>query len=592
MIALPLRADIEAEQTSREFALFVRAAWPVIEPGTPLLWNWHLDALCLHLQAVYEGKITRLLINIAPGHAKSSIVSVLFPVWCWLNDPYKRWLCAAHSLDLAIRDNKNRRDLIESEWFQERFGRLFQLSSSQNVKGFFENDKRGSMLATAVRSSGTGKRCDISLIDDPNNAMAGEADILAVKEWFGKTWTSRLNDPQHGPMIVVGQRLHEKDLSSHILKLGGWVHLNLPEEFEPERKCVTYLPGPQPAVPDAPQTVEVKSATRRRLKHKVVFVSGVAVNCSCEARFFCPDAPCKHMENTPPPKLDLAPFWADPRTEPGELLWPARFSKEVIAGLKRLLGEEHYAAQFQQSPTPAGGAKFKEQWFRYYSRIPDGYQLHTPTGDRFVSFGLCWRFGTVDLAISQKQSADYTVFSIWDVTPEHDLILVSMVRGRFTDGEQINLLKQLFHSEGLSYWKIESVAYQQSFVSRGISLAIPCKEYNPRGAGDKVIRATPFAIWLQNGKAYFPETTSVDWMHDVKEELKKFPRGAHDDIVDTCSMAADEVIAPRVPLQDDEGERERERERQAIASESIGQTIKRTQQIDPFAWSDRYAGRG
>src|SRR5216684_4907237 len=244
-LSAPLTDD-EKKQALRyalTFKLFAKAAWPVIEPGTPLLWNWHLDVICDHLQAVFERRIKRLAITLAPGHAKSSFISVLFPAWCWTNDAHSRWLCASYSLDLAVRDNKNRRDLIESEWYQERYGNLFKLSSSQNVKGFFENNKRGYSMATAVRSSGTGKRASHLLIDDPNNAMAGLADIEATIEWFGKTWMSRLNDQENGPMIVVGQRLHEQDLIGHILTLGGWEHLNLPEEYEPGRESETSL-GP------------------------------------------------------------------------------------------------------------------------------------------------------------------------------------------------------------------------------------------------------------------------------------------------------------------------------------------------------------
>src|SRR6267378_702282 len=90
-----------------DFKTFLRIAWPVIEPATKLLWSWHFDALAEHLQAIHEGKLTRLLINIAPGHGKSTVVSTLWPVWCWLTDPSIRWLCASHSLDLAIRDNRN-----------------------------------------------------------------------------------------------------------------------------------------------------------------------------------------------------------------------------------------------------------------------------------------------------------------------------------------------------------------------------------------------------------------------------------------------------------------------------------------------------
>src|SRR5438445_10406391 len=96
-------------------------------------------------------------------------------------------------------------------------------------------------MALAVRGSGTGKRASQLFIDDGDNAMEGEADQKAVIEWFGKTWISRLNDQQHGPMVVVGQRLRATDLIGHLLELGGWEHLCLTEEFEPDRRSVTKI---------------------------------------------------------------------------------------------------------------------------------------------------------------------------------------------------------------------------------------------------------------------------------------------------------------------------------------------------------------
>src|SRR5260221_361308 len=141
---LPARYQIEQRERCREsFRYFIRKAWQVIEPGTPLVWNWHIDAIAEHLSAVSSGAIHRLVCNIAPGHMKSSIFSVMWPAWCWINEPEIRWLSASHSLDLAIRDNRNCRMLIESQWYQENFGASFKMSGDQNVKSFFENDRRG-----------------------------------------------------------------------------------------------------------------------------------------------------------------------------------------------------------------------------------------------------------------------------------------------------------------------------------------------------------------------------------------------------------------------------------------------------------------
>ena len=246
---VPPRQEL-ANRGKDDFRIFIREAWKTLEPGTPLLWNWHIDAIAEHLQALYNRQITRLIIGLSPGHAKSTIVSQMFPVWCWVNDPYGRWLCASHSLDLALRDNVYRRRLIESDWFQANYGSIFQFAGDQNVKSFFQNDKAGYMMALAVRGSGTGKRATALLIDDANNAMAGKADQEATVEWHGKTWTSRINDQERGMQVVVGQRLGEEDLINHLLKQGGWEHLCLPEEFESARRCRTSIGWVDPRTED------------------------------------------------------------------------------------------------------------------------------------------------------------------------------------------------------------------------------------------------------------------------------------------------------------------------------------------------------
>lgn len=427
----------------------------------------------MHLQSLHEHQITRLVIGIAPGHAKSTIISQMFPVWVWLNDPYSRWLCASHSLDLAIRDNRYRRRLIESDWFQERYSHIFTFAPDQRVKGYYENSKKGYHMAVAVRSSGTGKRASHLLIDDANNAMAGKADLEATKEWFGKTWMSRLNDQEKGPMIVVGQRLDAEDLIGHILQLGGWEHLCLPEEYEPARHCVTSI------------------------------------------------------------------GWEDPRKEEGELLWPEKFPHTVLAKLKATLGSMNYAAQYQQSPVPSSGGQFKREWFRYFTETPDAYILENPDGVRSLFKTQCWQFITLDLAISSKQSADFTVFAVWSVTPDNDLLLVDVVRARLSNPEQIKQMHLLHRQYPGSYFKIESVAYQLALIQQALVEGIPCKEFRPAKKGDKVARASIAAIWMENGKYYFPK--HVSWMNDVESELLLFPKAAHDDIVDNFSMSADEV---------------------------------------------------
>ncbi len=549
----------KAERCKKSFAYFLRQAWHVIEPSRPLIWGIHTDASCQHLQAIGDGLLHRLVANIAPGHGKSSIFSVAFPAWIWTRNPHERFLCASYAMDLAIRDNRNCRMLIESEWYQSLFSDVFQMAADQNAKSFFENNMRGYRLSTAVRGAGTGKRGTGLIIDDPNNAMAGSAEIEAVREWFGRTWQSRLNDQENGFMIVAGQRLSEKDLTSHILRLGGWEHLNLPTEYESARKSFTSI------------------------------------------------------------------GWNDPRVTEGELLCPGLINEQTVKDLKQSLGSMNYAAQYQQSPVPSDGGIFKKQWLRYFTETSDAYVLEKSSGSTSVLKSDCWRFSVVDLAISSKQTADYTVIQTYDVTPKNELLLIDQIRDRIDNPQQQKILRLLYIRLQPRFIKVENVAYQLAIIQQlrneptnvtdllveskapealdrtiqalsgteayllrygngpqgeyqqyspnvyiarvlgdigyfkfavehqgyckvvgqpGVDpqrISIPVKEYRP--VKDKVSRASVAAIYMENEKVFFRQGDA--YLHVLEPEILMFPLGGHDDQIDDLSMACDEIGMPQ-----------------------------------------------
>ncbi len=460
---------LEAEEYRRSFKRFAIAAWHVIEPSKPLLWNWHLDAIVEHLQALYFREITRLLVNIQPGTAKSTFFSIMFPAWCFTNDAAMRWLCASHSLDLAIRDNKNCRDLIQSEWYQQRYGHLFSLKGDQNVKSYFETSQRGYRMAVAVRGSGTGKRCDASIIDDPNNAMSGLADQQATIDWFEKTWIPRHNDQEKSPMAVVGQRLGQNDLSQHILELGGWEHLNLPTEFEPGRRCYTSVIGD---------------------------------------------------------------VWKgyDPREEEGELLWEDKFSRESVEKTKANMGTLEYHAQYQQSPVPPGGYVFEKQYERLFSIDQEAnvYLLETPDGIKPVVISGCKIYITSDVAAKAKEKHDFTVFCVWAITPRKEILLLYVIRAHLTITKQpdegYKTYQAYLDDRFQSFW-FEDVAYQGAFGQYLMEKGVPCEPFYPKG--DKVVRAGGAAIQMKLGNVYFLKNAS--WLETWRKEIYLFPQDAHDD---------------------------------------------------------------
>jgi hypothetical protein len=184
--ALPSLTDLHAERARRSLSEFVRQAWHVVEPATLFKPGFHLDAICQHLAALLNGDIRRLLINLPPRHGKSRLASVLFPAWVWTSRPELRWLFASYAQSLATRDSLTTRRLIESPWYRERWGHVFELTSDQNLKARFENNRGGMRIATSVGGSATGEGGDLIVVDDAHKIEEAHsaAQRDAVLEWF------------------------------------------------------------------------------------------------------------------------------------------------------------------------------------------------------------------------------------------------------------------------------------------------------------------------------------------------------------------------------------------------------------------------
>jgi len=250
MINVSLEA-INAELAKRSLSEFIKQAWHVVEPGTPYIHGWHIDAICEHLEAVTNGHIRNLLINMPPRHAKSLIVSVFWPVWEWLGNPSCKWLYSSYGQSLSTRDSLKCRRLILSPWFQRNYSNSFKLTSDQRAKTRFDNDHMGYRIATSVDGAATGEGGNRIVVDDPHNVT--EADSKAVMEgtllWWDETMSTRLNNPKKDAKVIVMQRMRQNDLSGHVLEHGGYEHLCLPAEYEGS-KHVTSIGWSDPRTED------------------------------------------------------------------------------------------------------------------------------------------------------------------------------------------------------------------------------------------------------------------------------------------------------------------------------------------------------
>jgi len=230
---LALSDERLTRQAMRSLRTYVKLAWPILEPQTPFLPNWHIDLLCEYLEAVTAGEITRLLINVPPRYMKSLLVSVLWPTWEWIQAPHTRWVFASYAEALSTKHSLDRRTVLQSDWYRARWGHRVRLLPAQNEKQQYQNDQRGVMVATSVGGSVTGKGGNRIVVDDPHNPMQAESDTQREQAitFFNRTLSTRLDDKARGAFVVVMQRLHHRDLSAVCLEQ-GFTHVRLPAESE------------------------------------------------------------------------------------------------------------------------------------------------------------------------------------------------------------------------------------------------------------------------------------------------------------------------------------------------------------------------
>ena len=250
-----LREGLARLEMEASFYAFLRGAWPILEPATPFLDNWHIGCMAEHLQAASEGHVRKLIINVPPGSLKSVCCSVSWPAWHWIQWPHDRFLTGSHSMDLSGRDSLKSRRLIQSDWYQSRWGDQFHLTGDLNTKTRYENNKTGFRVATSVGSA-TGERARLKILDDPHEIEEAESDTVreATVDWVRSTWAERESDSVSSIDVVVMQRLHNRDTCGYLLELGGYTHVMLPMEYDPRRKFVSSVTAPWLTIKEDPRT--------------------------------------------------------------------------------------------------------------------------------------------------------------------------------------------------------------------------------------------------------------------------------------------------------------------------------------------------
>ena len=469
-----VREAIYAERASRSLELFWKLVWPVHHPATELIWNWHIPAICDHIEAVDSGEIGDLVINVPPGMAKSLGVSVYAPAWKWTRAPHWQFIAVGAVSEVVLRDARRMHEVCDSKIYQQTFLPQWGWSKSKDAKGYFSNTAGGFRLSKTTGQLIIGIRGDWILIDDPLDASQAYADKARLEEtnlWLDQSLSTRKNRPETSRILIM-QRLHERDPSGHMLEQAGWTHLRLPNEYEGKKN---------------------RTWAGARLLHE------------------------------------------DPRTEAGELLFPALCSAEDTERAKDVLGRIGYAGQYQQDPLPADGVIFLEEWFKYWEE------------DKLPKFDLL--IGSWDLndlkTKKPTRDTDYVVGQMWGVAGL-DRYLLAQYRGKIGQVESgRRILGQYDHPN----WKgkihrilIEKAANGPSVIA-DLETMLPARiiEAVPVVGESKVQRAISCQRMVEEGHVFIPPPQGRPWVkHDPGAwipEVCGFPNRRRDDQVDAMTQA-------------------------------------------------------
>lgn len=493
---------------------FIRYFWHVLEPETPLVEGWTMEAICEHLESVTDGRIKRLLINVSPGSAKSIIVNVFWPAWeAGPRDmAHLRYVTFSYSASLTMRDNGRYRDLLVSREYQALWGSRVRPVKIGEMK--ISNDHKGWKLASSVGGVGTGERGDRVILDDPHNVKEAESDQVRGEtiRWFRESMSNRLNSLETGVIVVIMQRVHEEDISGIILSLGlDYDHLVIPMEYDYGRQT--------------------------------------------------------HDDGSP---IQTSIGWHDPRwsEDPdecnGTLAWPERFSPQTIISTKHVVAPFAWASQYQQSPEPRGGGIFKREWWQFWEGKWPEFQYIVASLD------------TAYTEKEQNDPSGMTVWGVFlNERGQRRIMLMHawrkhlIFRGPNVD-KRPNETVEVYRQRSIPHWglvewaadtcrryKVDRLLVEAK--ASGISVGQELSRLHGREGwaiqlcavkGDKVARAYSVVPTFSQGMVYAPE---FDWSQMVIDEMAVFDKGKYKDLTDSATQGIKHLRDIGLAQTDEEG---------------------------------------
>jgi predicted phage terminase large subunit-like protein len=471
----------------KSFYEFFKMVWPVIV-AEELKKNWHIQYLCIEVQKVveliFQGKPKEydLVINVPPGSSKSTIISQALPAWTWTRMPSFRSINGSHSMDLALRDSVRSRDIVESDFFHDHFGKIV-LRDDENTKGLFTNTMKGGRLAVSVGSKVTGFHGHLLTVDDPMDPEESFsiADMKKVNRWMTNTIPSRGLARADTPMIICQQRLAQNDPSGERLaRKGRLKHICLPAEllYDKEGKLAVYV--------NPPELV-------RYYKHK--------------------------------------------------LLDPHRLNKQNLDEFHKTLGEYGYSGQYLQDPVPLTGATFDTTKLAINEVCPRMVRLVRGWDKAATAGGGAYSAGVL---IGLDKFGDYWILDVvrgqWN--PSDRERVIKQTTQMDSKGAHARLVghgqEGFVHVETIIEKEGGSGGVESS--DNSIRTLAGFHVIGKRVTGDKEARAYAFAS--QVGVQGHVHVLNREWTFEYIQELRFFPHGKYKDQTDASSLAFNRIAKP------------------------------------------------
>lgn len=474
-----LRAQLAVARPLYESSLtrFLRQAWPIIEPGTEFVDNWHIQYLSEWLELVTEGVVRRLAVCEPPRHMKSDLGTVVWPCWEWTRQPELQYLTSSYAETLSKTHSRKRRRLLKSSWYTSLWPGT-QIDPAMDQTSFFESTAGGHMIASSVTGFATGLGGNRVIIDDPMNPKQAlsDAERERLNETVKNTLLTRLNDKKRDAIVLFMQRLNVDDTVAY---LTGLDDSDLPED-----------------------QIVIKSGEWTIIRLPAIAEADTVV------RF---------------PKGGRPPFvWRK-----GQALWEAREGLAVLRQMRLDLGEEDFSAQYLQRPQPRGGAVFKHDWLShiYYqppARVPVEAVIQS------------W-----DMSFKDKEGSSRTVGQVWGRYKLENYLL-DEVAGQWdftTALAQVRMLKKRWPMSMPIL--IEDTANGPAIISTLKSEIAGILPVTPEGS--KIARAKAVTPVFESGHVWLPDPARYDFVPEFVQELTRFrglqSKTIKTDRVDAASQA-------------------------------------------------------